>query len=57
MKIWSERPKEIAYLLNPAFCGEILYKAIEGYQCHYPVMPLSSYAIFFNIFHSSTNAI
>lgn len=41
MKIWSERPKEIAYLLNPAFCGEILYKAIEGYQCHYPVMPFS----------------
>ena len=39
MKVWSERSKEIAYLLNPAFCGEILYKAIEGYQSIYPIMP------------------
>ena len=41
MKVWSERSKEIAYLLNPAFCGEILYKAIEGYQSIYPIMPFS----------------
>ena len=41
MKVWSERSKEIAYLLNPAFCGEILYKAIEGYQKICPIMPFS----------------
>ena len=41
MKLWSERSKEIAFLLNPAFCGEILYKTIEGYQSIYPLMPFS----------------
>lgn len=24
MKVWHERPAEVAYLLNPAFCGEVI---------------------------------
>lgn len=32
MKKWSERPKEIAFLFNPAFCGAILFNTIKTYQ-------------------------
>lgn len=32
MKKWNERTKEVAYLLNPAFCGRILYVAIREYE-------------------------
>ena len=32
MKKWSERSREIAYLLNPAFCGRLLYSAIRAYN-------------------------
>lgn len=32
MKQWDERAHEIAYLLNPAFCGRILYSAIVSYK-------------------------
>lgn len=32
MEAWSERPNEIAYLLNPAFTGALLRLAVEGYQ-------------------------
>ena len=32
MKNWENRATEIAYLLNPAFCGRILYHAIKSYQ-------------------------
>lgn len=38
---WNKRPKEIAYLYNPAFCGQILYRAIQGYQNNFPYMPYS----------------
>ena len=31
LKRWEDRPTEIAYLLNPAFCGRILYHAIKAY--------------------------
>ena len=31
MKTWAVRPKEEAYLLNPAFCCTILTAAIYGY--------------------------
>lgn len=31
MKTWNERPKEEAYLLNPAFCSITLAAAIWGY--------------------------
>mgnify|MGYP000535543387 FL=1 len=31
MKVWSERAQEIAFLLNPAFCGRILYSTIKTY--------------------------
>lgn len=31
MKKWDERATEIAYLLNPAFCGRIIYNAIKVY--------------------------
>nr|WP_312579755.1 three component ABC system middle component [Sedimentibacter sp.] len=32
MKNWDNRATEIAYLLNPAFCGRIIYHAIKTYQ-------------------------
>ena len=32
MKAWSERPAELAYLLNPAFCGIILHEFLHWYQ-------------------------
>ena len=31
MKTWAERPTELAYLFNPAFCGWVLREALEGY--------------------------
>lgn len=31
MRLWSERPAELANLLNPAFCGFLLRTSIEGY--------------------------
>ena len=32
MKKWNERAQEVAFLLNPAFCGRILYSAIKNYS-------------------------
>lgn len=32
MKRWDQRPFEIRNLFNPAFCGLILFRAIQGYQ-------------------------
>ena len=32
MNIWSRRTPEVAYLLNPAFCGIILYSSIKEYN-------------------------
>jgi len=32
MKKWESRATEIAYLLNPAFCGRIIYHAIKTYS-------------------------
>lgn len=29
---WDERPIEVANLLNPAFCGEVLRRAIRAYE-------------------------
>ncbi|SHE52338.1 hypothetical protein SAMN04487965_0074 [Microbulbifer donghaiensis] len=32
MKRWSQRPTEIRNLFNPAFCGLILFRAMQGYE-------------------------
>lgn len=41
MKTWVERPTELAYLFNPAFCGWVLRGACEGYASVRPAgMPL-----------------
>lgn len=32
MKSWESRPTEVANLLNPAFCGEILSNTISSYH-------------------------
>ncbi len=29
---WKERPNTVAYLLNPAFCGEVIHRFISQYQ-------------------------
>ena len=31
MREWNDRSKEVAYLLNPAFCGRIIYNTIKTY--------------------------
>ena len=50
MKQWNERIREVAYLLNPAFCARLLYTTIKEYDdksqkpmpfaCVYLVLPL-----------------
>lgn len=32
MREWNHRAKEVAYLLNPAFCGRLLYNTIKVYN-------------------------
>lgn len=32
MNSWNKRTREVAYLLNPAFCGRMLYSAINAYS-------------------------
>ncbi|MDO9103223.1 MAG: DUF6521 family protein [Candidatus Nitrotoga sp.] len=32
MKRWNERPFEVRNLFNPAFCGVILFRAMQGYE-------------------------
>lgn len=32
MKPWDQRPAEIRSLFNPAFCGLVLFRAIQGYE-------------------------
>lgn len=32
MKRWDERPFEVRNLFNPAFCGLILFRAMQGYE-------------------------
>lgn len=31
MKLWNQRPREIRNLFNPAFCGLVLARGIEGF--------------------------
>lgn len=32
MNNWENRPQEIAYLLNPAFCGRLIYTVVRQYN-------------------------
>lgn len=32
MSTWSERPVEVANLLNPAFCGQVIYSCAVAHQ-------------------------
>lgn len=32
MREWKMRTKEVAYLLNPAFCGRVLYGTVKKYN-------------------------
>jgi hypothetical protein len=32
VKRWHERPVEVRNLFNPAFCGLILFRALQGYE-------------------------
>lgn len=42
MKRWNQRPFEIRNLFNPAFCGLILFRALQGYEEENPDgMPFS----------------
>src|SRR4051812_5647594 len=31
MRAWAERSPEVAALLNPAFCGVVMYAAVDGF--------------------------
>jgi len=42
MKRWDQRPFEVRNLFNPAFCGLLLFRAIQGYEEEDPSgMPFS----------------
>ena len=44
MKSWNMRTHEVAFLLNPAFCGRVLYSTIKTYNdktCRAFPFPLS----------------
>lgn len=42
MKRWDQRPFEVRNLFNPAFCGVILFRALQGYEEENPDgMPFS----------------
>ncbi len=42
MKRWDQRPFEIRNLFNPAFCGLVLFRAMQGYEGEDPRgMPFS----------------
>lgn len=42
MKPWNQRPFEIRNLFNPAFCGLVLFRAMQGYEEEDPSgMPFS----------------
>jgi hypothetical protein len=32
MKLWNRRPFEIRSLFNPAFCGLVLFRGMQGYE-------------------------
>jgi hypothetical protein len=32
MKRWDQRPFEMRNLFNPAFCGLVLFRAMQGYE-------------------------
>jgi hypothetical protein len=32
MKLWNQRPREIRNLFNPAFCGLVLARGVEGFN-------------------------
>jgi hypothetical protein len=56
MDSWEMRPIEVANLLNPAFCGEILFYAMSGYhaesQKNFPYV--YSFLVLPIILHSNT---
>jgi hypothetical protein len=58
MKTWAERPTELAYLLNPAFCGWLLREAAEGYTSVKPAgMPLPlAFLILPVVLHQATRS-
>jgi hypothetical protein len=31
MRRWEDRPQEVAHLLNPAFCGQVIYECAVSY--------------------------
>lgn len=56
MKAWSDRPQEVANLLNPAFCGRVIYHSVEGYaQQHHRNMPYAlTFVVLPLILHPAT---
>lgn len=32
LKEWTERPQDVSHLLNPPFCGLLLYRAVIGFK-------------------------
>ena len=56
MRDWSERPRDVAYLLNPGFCSLLLWSAASGYKEHDPdgIPFVLSFLVLPVILHKST---
>jgi len=56
MKTWEERPTEIANLLNPAFCGQVLRFAGQEYQkvCSRPLPYPLAFLVLPIVLHKTT---
>lgn len=58
MKSWSERPVEVANLLNPAFCGQVIYSCAVAH--HAEISDAFPYAFAFLVLplvlHSETRS-
>ena len=59
LSTWSERPQELAYLLNPAFLGAIIWRGVGSYAATASVgMPFEfSPLVFPLVLHPATRAI
>jgi hypothetical protein len=58
MRVWEQRPVEVANLLNPAFCAILIRQTIQGYSVDFPQgMPYSlSFLILPLVLHENTRS-
>ena len=56
MRSWQDTPPEVANLLNPAFCGQILYRAIKSHmkETNKPMPYALAFLVLPLVLHSKT---